>query len=416
MTKKLSLKERLAQKRASGNSLSTTGKIKKPVSKEEFAKKQEEIRLKKEEERRLAEIKRKEEAKRQKEIERIAALEAARKEAAAKAEYKAKKRELELAEKKEMLKAISGETNAGDPDRPKIEYIILVGLALFSFVVAWTLGRTFIDRKVKNDSVTMAKKALSIFEETDKVLDNYAQYLRNHKGDTIDFGAGKILAKQGEKYLKNDEFALFPTYGASFYEFGNTVGKNMLKYNRLYLTLINQAIRINTYSKDPKVKRVLESVNNVKKIIKITPKTNVVVLNGDFIPNKELRAIGVYNSNEVIVAQGTMAKFIGVATEAEAKARKRGKQYKLVRHSSAKLVKIILLNNPDKGEIILPIAYLTPIKGASDFFQTTKLEYVTFKEMYSSLRANWEEIKVIRSSIKEDLERKSAVPALGMAF
>jgi len=419
MAKKLSLKERLAQKRAEG-SLSTTGKIKKPISKEAFAKKQEELRLAEEERLRKEKQERLEAEKRRKEIERIAALEAARKKAAADAEYKAQKRILELEKEKEMIKAISGETNAGDPERPKIEYIILVASVFFAFVVAYTLGRTFMNRKAKNDSVVMAKKALAIFEKTDKVLDNYERYLRNHTADQIDFGTVKVLAKEGETFLKNDEFARFPTYGASFYAFGNTVGKNMLKYNRLYTNLIEQSIRIKTFLSNPKTRKILESVNNVKNIIKITPKTKVVVLNGNFSPKdiREIVAINIYDKDkmDMVVKQGLLAKYSGVATEEEKKARTRAKKRKLVRASSARLVKITLLGDPDRGEIVLPIAYLTPVTGASEFFQTTKLEYVQFQESYRSIKSTWKTLNEVRKSIKEDLNKKTHTPLLGMAF
>ncbi len=405
--KKLSLKERLAQK----NALKKAGGAKQGISKADFEKKQEENR--KLEEQRLKELERK-----KKEAERVrleaeakAAEEAARKKAEEDAAFLKQKRELELKEKEEAIKAISGETNAGEPDRNKSDYVILAVSVIIAFVIAYAMGRIFMDRKAKNDSVKMAQKALPVFEKADAVLDEYDKYFRNHKNERIDFGVGKIIGKKGEPFLIDDDFMKLPTYTASFYGYGTMVGKNTLKYVQIYSSLVRSAARLNAFlsgKRGEKVIKILEAVNEQKSVITITPKTKIVVFNSNYpLPQNK----------EYVIKMGTLAEYIGPYTPTPEEKKAEMRRRKRMRIKYIEKLKIRLLDDPAKlGELIVPVPYFSPVNDPYKYFQTLKPEYVKYQELYSTIKNDWKDISAIRENIKKDLKKKSNSALLPMAF
>jgi len=406
--KKLSLKERLAQKNALKKA---GGGAKTSISKADFEKKQEEKRILEEQRLKELERKRKEAERVRLEAEAKAAEEAARKKAEEEAEYLKQKRDLEIKEKEEAIKAISGETNAGDPGRNKSDYIILVAIVILAAGITFSMGRTFLDRKAKNDTVKMAQKALPVFMKADAVLEEYDKYFRNHKDERIDFGAGKILGKKGERFLVDDEFMKLPTYAASFYGYGTMVGKNTLKYVQLYSSIVRASIRLNGFlsgKNGAKVIKILKEVNEQKSVIKITEKTRMVIFNSDYpLPQNK----------EYILKMGTLVEYLGPYTPTPEEKRAEMKRRKHMRIRYIEKLRIRLLDDPAKlGELIVPLPYFTPVNNPYKFFQTLKPEYVKYQEIYNSIKADWKEISAIRENIKKDLKKKSNDQILGMAF
>jgi len=401
--KKLSLKERLAKKNALKKS---GGEAKQGLSMADFQKKQEEN--KRLEEERLKELERqKKEAERVRlEAEAKAAEEAARKKAEQDAEFLKQKRELELKEKDAAIKAISGETDAGKLKRSKGDYVILLLAVVFSLILAYSMGRTFLDRKAKNDNISMAEKAYPVFVKADKILDTYDSFFRNNKNQRIDFGAGKILGGEGEVFLTNDDFLKLPTYAASFYGYGTMVGKNTLKYVQLYSSLVRASVRLNNMLKNKKVRAVLEKVNELSTIITITKDTMVATFNSPY-----------KHSKEVVIKMGTPVKILGVyePTAEEKKAMK--KKRRGMRVGNVQKVRVLLLDDPRKiGEMAVPNLYFTPVNEAHKYFQTLKPEYVKYLELYNTIKSDWKDISAIRVGIKKDLKNKAASAKLPMAF
>ena len=404
--KKLSLKERLAQK----NALKKAGGVKQGISKADFEKKQEENRQL--EEQRLKELERK-----KKEAERVrleaeakAAEEAARKKAEEDAVFLKQKRELELKEKEEAIKAISGETNAGEPERHKSDYIILAVSILITFFIAYAVGRIFMNRKAKNDSIKMAQKALPVFEKADSILDEYDKYFRNHKNERIDFGVGKIIGKKGQALLVDDDFMKLPTYTASFYSYGTMVGKNTLKYVQLYSSLVRSAARLNAFlsgKRGEKVIKVLEAVNEQKSVITITKKTKIAIFNSNYpLPQNK----------EYIIKMGTLVEYQSYTPTPEEK-KAEMKRRKRMRIRYIEKLKVRLLDDPAKlGELIVPMAYFSPVNDPYKYFQTLKPEYVKYQELYNTIKNDWKDISAIRENIKKDLKKKSSSALLPLAF
>ena len=400
--KKLSLKERLAQKKA------LKGSVKPAISKADFEKKKEEKRRLEEERLKELERKRKEEERIRLEAERKAAEEAARKKAEEEAEYLRQKRELELKEREEAIKAISGETNAGEPERSKADYVILASAILITFIIAYSMGRIFLNRKTKNESVKMAQKALPVFEEADRVLDKYERYFKNHKNERIDFGAADILGKEGEKFLVNDEFFRLPVYAASFYAYGNNLGKNILKYVQLYQSLIRASVRLKGMLSNKKVRAILEKVNEQKNIIKITEKTVIATFNSPYT---------LPDNKDYTIKMGEMVQILGVYEPTEAEKKAMAKKRRKMRIKNVQKVRVLLLDDPDNlGELIVPNLYFTPVNKPYKYFQTLKPEYVKYKELYNTIKNDWKDISIIRAGIKKDLRSKASSPLLPMAF
>jgi hypothetical protein len=403
--KKLSLKERLAEKNALKKS---EGGAKQTISKADFEKKQEENRILEEQRLKELERKKKEEERVRLEAEAKAAEEAARKKAEQEAEYLKQKRELELKEKEEAIKAISGETDAGKLGRGKSDYVILAVAILFSLGLAYPMGRIFMERKAKNDTIEMAKKSLPVFERADAVLDKYDKYFRNHKNERIDFGAGDILGKLGEPILLDDDFMKLPTYAASFYGYGTMVGKNVLKYVQLYSSLVRASSRLRALVSNKKNREILEKVNDEKQILKITDKTVIATFNSPYpLPQNK----------EYVIPMGEMVQILGVyeptAEEKKAMAAKRKKM--VIRNVQS--IRVILLNDTAKlGEFVVPNLYFTPINNPYKYFQTLKPEYVKYQELYNTIKTDWKDISAIRENIKKDLKKKANSPKLPMAF
>ena len=402
--KKLSLKERLAQK----NALKKTGGAKQNISKADFEKKQEEKRRQEEERVKELERKKKEEERVRLEAEARAAEEAARKKAEEEAEFLRQKRELELKEKDAAIKAISGETDAGKLGRGKSDYFILAASILFSFIIAYAMGRTFLTRKTKNDTIEMAKKALPIFLKVDKVLDRYESYTRNHKDERINFGAGDIIGKDAAGFLANDDFLKLPTYVASFYGYGTMVGKNTLKYVQLYSTLIRASIDLKAFTSNEKVKKILEHVNDQKNIIKITDKMHIATFNSNY---------ALPSNKEYIIKAGTMVQVIDIYKPTPEEKKAEMKKRKRMRIKYIKKFRILLLDDVAKlGELHVPMEYFTPVNDAYKYFQTLKPELVRYRALASKVETTWKELSALRANIKKDLKKKANSAKLPMAF
>ncbi|MBN2693411.1 hypothetical protein JXR93_02010 [bacterium] len=377
--KKLSLKERLGQKKTAG--------IPQTLTKEDFEQKKleqqrlEEERLKEEE--RL----RKEEEKKRKEEELKKKKEEEARRIREEKERLETERQLKLKEQEVFLKAVSGETKEGEAPKSKLGIILSVVFVLLAFLIGYGLSSIFSGRKVLNEAIVQAGKAFEIIKKSEEVLDKYEQYLRNHKNDKVDLGAGLILGKEGVALLQGDDFTeKFQVYAASIYK---VAGKDMIRYANLLMNLINNANRLNIVL-DKQTIEILEGVNQQKTLIKLNQESIVTVVNTDYpLPDNK----------DYIIKMGEMTEFVSVYEDPKPNPKKKKTPF------DDKLnVRLIRDTNI---EFAIPKVYLTPITDAHKYFETIKPEFVKYETAYRPIKDDWKEIDSMRKRLKQTLEKKS---------
>lgn len=392
--KKLSLKERLAKKKGLSG-----GGVKKPITKEDFEQKKLEQQKLEEQLKKQEELKKQEAERRLQEEEKEARDEAARVKREAEVKRMNEEHKMKMKEKEAMLKAISGETDAGDAPKSKAGIVVLLGSVLITFLVAYTMRGIFDNRRILNEHVKQAKKAHEIFKKSNKIFDDYDRYLRNHGGDKIDFGAGKYLGKLGIPLLKDDEvMEIFPLTAGAL----GAAGKDMIKYTSLMITVIRQSARLNGFLTKKTIK-ILQEVNKQKKVIELNKESLVTVLNTDYpLPDNK----------DYILKMGELVDFIEVyeppvpVEDPKAKKKKKRRTRPVQKSPLDDKLKVRLLRDTNI-EFIVPKIYLVPITDAYKYFGTIKPEYIQYTEMYEVIKKNWKELDTIRKKLKTTLQEKA---------